>query len=160
MWSCEQGAYLNSTAGAIMHAAIEDAASCAASRCHGHGRCVSLPTLHCDCDPGYLERSDCGQKRTEAGRTWPAPLAYGLKLDDQDGSSIAEAPTGRDIGLEKQLFMDTELLKHWNNVSIVVHRPTELPGGPVITANPVSSDDIPCLGDSLSVLTPACATMV
>ena len=150
MWSCEQGAYLNSTAGSIMHAAIEDAASCAASRCHGHGRCVSLPTLHCDCDPGYLERSDCGQKRTETA----------LKLDDQGGSSIAEAPTGRDIGLEKQLFMDTELLKHWNNVSIVVHRPTELPGGPVITANPVSSDDIPCLGDSLSVLTPACATMV
>ena len=68
------------------------------------------------------------QKRTETA----------LKLDDQDGSSIAEAPTGRDIGLEKQLFMDTELLKHWNNVSIGVHRPTELPGGPVITANPVS----------------------
>ncbi len=150
MWSCEQGAYLNSTAGSIMHAAIEDAESCAASRCHGHGRCVSLPTLHCDCDPGYLERSDCGQKRTEAGP---------LKLDDQDGSSIAEAPTGRDIGLEKQLFMDTELLKHWNNVSIVVHRPTELPGGPVITANPVSSD-IPCLGYSQSVLTPAFGTMV
>ena len=69
------GAYLNSTVGSIMHSAIEDAGKCAAERCHGHGRCVTLPTKHCDCDPGFLERTDCGPKLAEPART-------SLKADD------------------------------------------------------------------------------
>lgn len=39
------GAYLNITAGSIMHSAIEDAKTCGTNRCHGHGRCVSLPMV-------------------------------------------------------------------------------------------------------------------
>jgi hypothetical protein len=60
-----QGAYLNQTAGPIIRAAVENAESCSMERCHGHGRCVDLPTgdEHCDCDPGYLERTNCVQKQ-------------------------------------------------------------------------------------------------
>jgi hypothetical protein len=68
--------------------------------------------VHCDCDPGFLEHFACGQKLAEAS----------LKADDDD-LSIAKVTIGQDIGLDKQLFMDTELLKHWSNVSIIVHHP-------------------------------------
>jgi hyaluronoglucosaminidase len=68
------GAYLNTTAGPIIHSAIEVAETCAADHCHEHGRCVNLPTKHCDCDPGFLERTDCANSTTE--------LPLQLKTDD------------------------------------------------------------------------------
>jgi hypothetical protein len=88
------GAYLNSTAGSKIHSAIEDAAKCAADRCHGHGRCVSLPTKHCDCNLGFLERIDCGPtkpdqrpKTDEGERNQSIRINFGvrqllLKTDD------------------------------------------------------------------------------
>jgi hypothetical protein len=50
------------------------------------------------------------------------------------GSTVA-VPDTVDIALRKQLFFDTSLLESSNNTRIAVHRPRELPGGPVLIAD-------------------------
>jgi hypothetical protein len=66
---------VNATAGAVLEAAIESAAECASSRCHGHGACVDLPAPGCVCSKGFAG-ANCSSSGT--GRSGAA-----LRTDDE-----------------------------------------------------------------------------
>ena len=66
---------MNATAGAVLEAAIESAAECASSRCHGHGACVDLPAPGCVCSKGFAG-ANCSSSGTGRG-------GAALRTDDE-----------------------------------------------------------------------------
>jgi hypothetical protein len=66
---------VNATAGAVLEAAIESAAECASSRCHGHGACVDLPAPGCVCSKGFA-----GANCSSSGTGWSGAA---LRTDDE-----------------------------------------------------------------------------